>query len=401
LNSDVALVIPRAGQSVGNIGPRATKAPPEPGAKPFELRAMLEGPVVSATGTPAPGATRTALREARLDFLEAAKSRLWRRDLRLAELFNFVLVSTTVVFLLWQRWAAWAVAVGAAFTVAGMWLFARWSAPREERLRRIMVILARNRRPCMHCGYQLRGLRAARCPECGAAFDPDDARHLFGPDLLRLVSMRGRQVSAIVIVFVLAWVSSLASAAGWLMHAALCAALLAGFCSLHCYWTRAGRRQSRGGMGKLRSPVSSGCDGVPRSATYADVFVRPDTRRLDDRRVLATQLQALLIRWAFLALICTGLRALLSIDDAWLRTLSLGLGRRSSLLALAAPVLIWVIAMGLAFRTLIRRSHRRLRLLFAQLVPQCRWCSADISALPVGSSCQRCGKSIPPVELTG
>jgi hypothetical protein len=27
---------------------------------------------------------------------------------------------------------------------------------------------------CLHCGYSLRGLRAARCPECGREFDPLD-----------------------------------------------------------------------------------------------------------------------------------------------------------------------------------------------------------------------------------
>jgi hypothetical protein len=27
---------------------------------------------------------------------------------------------------------------------------------------------------CLHCGYALRGLTTARCPECGRAFDPTD-----------------------------------------------------------------------------------------------------------------------------------------------------------------------------------------------------------------------------------
>src|SRR5687768_6677880 len=26
---------------------------------------------------------------------------------------------------------------------------------------------------CLRCGYELRGLEACRCPECGLAFDPD------------------------------------------------------------------------------------------------------------------------------------------------------------------------------------------------------------------------------------
>jgi hypothetical protein len=29
-------------------------------------------------------------------------------------------------------------------------------------------------RPCGNCGYDLRGIAAARCPECGVAFDPDE-----------------------------------------------------------------------------------------------------------------------------------------------------------------------------------------------------------------------------------
>ncbi len=121
---------------------------------------------------------RTTLREARMDRIEAGKRRLWRGQLRLTQLVNGLIFCSAMLFMVWQRWAFWAAGGAAMYTAAGMWAFARWMAPREQRLRRHMVCLARRRRSCVSCGYRLCDLQHGRCPECGTDFDPNDTRHV-------------------------------------------------------------------------------------------------------------------------------------------------------------------------------------------------------------------------------
>jgi hypothetical protein len=45
-----------------------------------------------------------------------------------------------------------------------------WRKPMRRHLRRRLVALGVP--VCLECGYDLRGQTEARCPECGAAFDP-------------------------------------------------------------------------------------------------------------------------------------------------------------------------------------------------------------------------------------
>jgi len=72
---------------------------------------------------------------------------------------------------------------------------------------------------CMGCGYDLRSLPKGRCPECGRAFDPADAKTYRGE--LRNVNPRAVWI---IIIFGLAWPIALillSYAAWWCGYAEL------------------------------------------------------------------------------------------------------------------------------------------------------------------------------------
>lgn len=351
-------------------------------------------------------AAQTALREARVDRIEAGKRKLWRGHLRLTQLVNGPIFCSAMLFMVWQRWTFWAAGAAAMYTVAGMWAFARWMTPREQRLRRHMVCLARRRRSCVSCGYRLCDLQHGRCPECGTDFDPNDTRHVLRAETLRMYSSLARNISAIVIVHVMFWVAATVQGCSWMVSAGLATSLLTAFHLLHWSWIKQAR--SRDGASDLPSSVSrcpgcgaklcdldepapSTCHQCARPLTYGDVFIRPDVRRLWDRRITSLQYRSLMLRWAFLVLVCGGLSALVSLDTGLLRRMSLGMGRSMLFATLGVPLLVWVIGWTLAFRIFAQRLRRRLRLLFAQIRPTCRRCETDLSSLSVGSPCPTCG----------
>lgn len=365
---------------------------------------------------PATGPVADALREARLDRIEAGKTRLWHNDLRLTQFFNFTLLGSSVLFIVWQGWALWAAALAAACSGTGMWLFAKKMTPREERLRRHIVSLAKRRRRCAQCGYRLRDLTGARCPECGTAFDPSDDRHILAQETLISFSARARLVSAVVIVFTMVWISVLAGRYPLFVHAALAFSLLVAFHILHMVWMRQAERR-RPSDGHPCGPRCPSCDmvlaplsGGPPSAcywcshpmSYADVFIRPDVRRLTDRRYRRIQYDLLMLRWLFLVITCAGLLVLIRFDVIVYRMLaSFGSGRLSFVVGLTLPVLAWIIPLALVFRRLARRQRGRLSLLFARVAPQCPHCDADVSAQPVGAPCPACRRRFNPADVCG
>ncbi|MBN2560378.1 MAG: zinc finger-like domain-containing protein [Phycisphaerae bacterium] len=377
---------------------------------------------------------RNTLREARLDRIEAGKNRLWRGSLRVTQLVNLLMFSASALFIMWRAWAYWATALAAVFATLGMWVFARRMTPREERLRRLMVTLARRRRTCVVCGYLLRDLTGSKCPECGAGFDSRDDRHILAQETLHLYSSRARSVSAVVSVFVLFWVSALARGSVWQVHVALALALLAAFHVLHALWIRQARR-TKPRSDPAGTPHCPGCGGellletsnrqssifnrqsvipnpqstiLPRACprcdrrlTYADVFVRPDVRRLADRRARRLQYRMLALRWAFLVAIFAGLACLVRFGGALPRIQMFGLGGWSFYVSVMLPVLTWVMLMTAVLRYLARRQQRRLKLLFAQIVPQCPRCGAGLSGQPVGRPCPTCNRGIDPMYIRG
>ncbi|MFQ5495220.1 MAG: hypothetical protein ACE5EX_07540 [Phycisphaerae bacterium] len=345
-----------------------------------------------------------SLREARLDRIEAGKARLWRAQLRLTQVVNGLILGAAVPFVIWQDWAYWAAAVAAAWTVTGMWGFARWMGPREQRLRRHMVALARWRRRCVRCGYRLRDLTQPRCPECGAGFDFADTRRFLGAATLHRYSARARMISAVVIVAVLFWVSALARGAAWPWHVSLALGLAAAFHGLHLFWRfQAGRDCRTAGQPPVPQCVDCGhmlrapragppnvCPGCDRRLTYGEVFIRPDARRLTDARLVSIQYRSLVLRWVFLVAVCGGLTVLVHLDPRMFRSASFGRGRSMLFVSLGLPVLFWVAGSAVLFRHLARRLQQRLRLLFAQIAPTCPRCETDLSPVPVGDACPRC-----------
>ena len=393
------------------------------------------------------------LREARLDRIADGKSRHWQVDLRLTQLLNCIALGLSAAFIIRQNWAYWATGLAAAFAVACMWAFARAMSPREQRLRRRLACLAKRRRTCVVCGYRLHDLENHRCPECGTAFDPNDTRHLLTAETVRLYSSRARMTSAVVIVFVLFWMSGLAQRQPWPVQVGLALGLLLALQCLSAYWNRQAKRRERGDSVGIRSnttvarartivpsaadkrpntivaPASRRCspdrpDGATpllpplphcrecgtallthvnqnppetcpackRKLTYGDVFVRPDVRRLSDPRICAIQQKSLLIRWVFLVAVCGGLTVLTQLDAGLLRAAALGRGPTMLLITLGLPLFAWVFGLAIVFRHLARRLQTHLKLLFAQIHPACSRCARDMSADSVGACCPQCAR---------
>ncbi len=362
-----------------------------------------------------------ALREDRLDRIAAGKTRLWQVNLRLSQCVNCLILLVTVPFISWQRWTFWASGVAAAIAVSAVWAFARWMSPREQRLARHMAALARRRRTCAHCGYCIRDLQHAQCPECGERFDPTDTRHELRAETVRMYSSRGRLISAAIVVGVLFWVSALAQGRGWIDHLAFAGALLAAFFGLHVFWKHqaraaehkteesgpgaASRLDSQGSVALPPLPTCgdcgetlcdvdtrppAACPGCQRPLTRGDVFVRPDVRRLSDPRVTSLQLRSLILRWVFLVSVCGGLVVMIAAGPALGRRAAASLGAQMLLPAFGLGVAVWVTVLALVFRGSARRLQRRMRLLFALITPVCPQCGVDVSETPVGEDCSAC-----------
>ncbi len=353
-----------------------------------------------------------ATREARIDRIEAGKKRLWKIDLRISQVAHGTLMAVSISFVAWWGWPMWAGALAAAVAVAGMWTIARRMVPHEERLRRHMVTLARRRRTCLQCGYRLRGLASDRCPECGLRFDPDDQRHILGQQVLHTFSQRARQTSVVIIVFVIFWVCAMANGGIRTAHAALAFGLLAALHALHTLWNREARRSEtaavrmscpdcRADLAPAESGMPRTCPSCERPLIYSDIFVRPDNRRLTDRRIIHISHQALLLRWIFICAICGGATALVQLDIVARQVIVFVPTGPLALVVLAMPVLLYVVPVSLLFQRLARRQQRRLKTMLARVNLICPRCDVEISHLPVGDPCSNCRKAIHPSHVLG
>ena len=82
---------------------------------------------------------RHCVADDRLNLLIEGKDRLWKRNLRISELVNVVIISAASAFVMSQCWAWWAVAVASISAVACMWAFAHCMTPREQRLSLVQI----------------------------------------------------------------------------------------------------------------------------------------------------------------------------------------------------------------------------------------------------------------------
>ncbi len=408
-----------------------TLAPPLPSLSrpPRRSRPGDAGPEAACGRQPGERGSKAfqALREARLDAIAEGKSRLWRIHLRVSQVVNSLVFGLALGLVFRLNWTYWAAGAAAIVSVGGSWAFARWMAPRERRLRRHLVCLARHRRCCVHCGYRLRDLESCRCPECGLQFDPNDTRHVLTPESLQTYSSRARSVSAVAGTAVLIWVAMLANGAPWASQVVLALSLLAAFHGLHLYWLAQSRaRETRGGpeAAPETGPRSAGgpfccavcngplvsdssgrglcCPTCGRQAKLGEVFVRPAPQRPTDRRLVSIQYRSLLLRWAFLITICGGLTLVVRQIQAIAPVLaSLGLGRLGVFGGMTMIVLVWSMGVMGAFAGLARRLQQRLRLLCSAIRPVCPRCAADVSEAAVGGRCPKCSRRIALWMVTG
>ncbi len=349
------------------------------------------------------------LREDRLSRIEAGKTKLWRGSLRITQLVNIGLILIVGLIVIWQDWSFLGAAAGAAIATTGMWLFARRMAPTENRLRRHLLFLSAKRRTCARCGYRIHDLGGDKCPECGARFDPNDDRHLLrAPQTLRIYSMQARRNSAVVIVLAIFWSCALANKSGWATHLALALGGLAAFHCLHALWIHSARaiQKRRGPPTRMphcpacktelpvkaarRNPLPDRCPKCQKPLTHGDLFIRPDARWLNDPRVHRIQYRLLILRWCFLVTIFTGLVVFTQVDPVVRRITSLGLGP----IGLVLFVVFFIGAAAGALRLLGVRLQRRLKLLFAQVEPQCERCNAPITKVSIGEPCPECGRAM-------
>ncbi len=291
------------------------------------------------------------IRARRIDRIEAGKSQFWRINLRVTELVNFLVFVPSITFMWWQSWAFWALVPACAVSVGGMWAFARRMRPREARLCRHMVFLARHRRRCAMCRYCIQGLGGPCCPECGFKFDSADDRHLLIPLINQMYSRQGRHVAAVAIIAGMSSVVLLAQSAEWFWYIAWSGALLVSLNGLFAYWV-------------LRARIQQSAFERAGIRPFSD---RPDPRRPADWRLLRIQYGGVLIRWAMLTMICGGLAAIVNLDASILRFASFGRGLPGLVISLGVPVLVYVLGVSLVTRMLVSRLAKRLRILLADV----------------------------------
>lgn len=292
-----------------------------------------------------------ALRRRRIDWIEEGKTRYWKFNLRLSELVNFVVFVPSILFLWYHAWSSWALIPAITIAVGGMWVFARRMRPREARLCRQMVFIARRRRRCASCRYCIQGLPGPRCPECGFEFDVRDDRHLLIPLMNAMYSHQGRQVAAVAISAGMAAVVLLAQGASWRWHVGWSLALLVALHGLFVLWIVQAKRQQREFERTGVHPFSE----------------RPDPRRPADWRMLRLQYASIFLRWGMMSAICGGLAVIVNLDASVLRILSFGVGANMLAVSLGVPVLAYVLGVGMVTRSIGTRLMNRMRVMFAEV----------------------------------
>lgn len=281
------------------------------------------------------------LRADRLDYLEAAKSKIWKNDLRLSELAYFTLLIPALAAMWWFKWSWPVCLIASVYAVIGMLAFSTWMVPRERRLIRHMMFLARHRRRCIDCRYVIQDVERHLCPECGKAFNPQDQRHLMLPLINQLYSQQARRIAAVAIPMMLVEITLIAGGASVALHTAAAAGFLLAF---HCvfgltYWEA--RRDTSTGR-----PWSS-----LRQMLAATGF----------SRLLRLQYSGLLLRWAFLVSLCGGLAAILQINVATLERLGIANTPFGVYGGIGTPALVWLGLVIFGYRHLMVTLHSRMR----------------------------------------
>ena len=268
-------------------------------------------------------------RERRIDRIEAGKSAHWRTDLRISQSANVLILVVAGGFLMWRDWSWTALAPACIFAVGGMWAVALRMRPREARLCRHMMFLARHRRRCAMCRYCIQGIDSDRCPECGFEFDIKDNRHLLIPWLAKTYSRQGRQVGAIAIVAVMIGMTLITHRATWQFFSLWSLGLLLACHALYVAWMQS----------------ASSASGVKSLANDQAVA----------KRVLKFQYLALLLRWAFLTALVMGIHLNLTVGNAWILT---RFGKTGAIASIVARLSIWVVTVAFVAGTLGRRIRQ-------------------------------------------
>ncbi|MCA9254741.1 MAG: hypothetical protein KDA33_03850 [Phycisphaerales bacterium] len=271
--------------------------------------------------------------------------------LRVSEIANFGALAPAIILLWWQTWAWQALVPACSIAVGAMWTVAWRMRPREERLCRHMVFLARHRRRCAMCRYCIQGLAGPCCPECGFAFDVDDDRHLMIPLINQMYSRQGRHVAAVAISAGMAAVVLLAQGADWRWHVVWSLALLLVLHMVFGVWILQARSRQNAFERAGVTPFSD----------------RPDPRRPSDWRLLRLQYVGVLLRWAMMTAICGGLAVIVNLDPSVLRVLAFGGGADMLVVSLGVPVLAYVLGVGMLMRVLVSRLMTRMRIMLAEI----------------------------------
>jgi hypothetical protein len=291
---------------------------------------------------------RAALRDRRIDRIEAGKSALWRADLRISQSANVAILAIAGGFLMLMGWTWTALVPGCVFAVGGMWAVALRMRPRETRLCRHMMFLARHRRRCAICRYCIQGLTSRQCPECGFPFDPADNRHLLIPQLNRIYSQQGREVGAVAIAAVMIGMTLIAQKANWQSFALWSLGLLIAFHGLYAAWmlsvsaATVRKREAREFNGTDVEVKFDAANSIPESEI--------------SQHILRHQYLGLLLRWAFLTALVTGIHFNLSVGNAFLPTT---FGKSAVIASIIARISIWIITVAFAAGYLGRRLRHR------------------------------------------
>lgn len=281
------------------------------------------------------------LRAERLDFLEASKSKIWKNDLRLSELAYFSLLIPALAAMWWFAWSWPVCLIASVYAVIGMLAFSTWMVPRERRLIRHMMFLARHRRRCIDCRYVIQDVERAVCPECGKAFDPHDERHLMLPLINQLYSQQARRIAAVAIPMMLVEITLIASGASVALHVAAAASFLFAFHGVFGLTCWDARRDANG-----TRPWQ-----LLRQRLSTNAF----------RRLLGLQYAGLILRWAFLVSLCGGLAAILQINTATLERLGIANTPLGVYGGIGTPALVWMGVVIFGYRQLMVVLHARMR----------------------------------------
>ena len=328
------------------------------------------------------------LRAERLDHLEASKSTIWKNDLRLSELAYFALLTPALGAMWWSAWS-WSMCLMASiYSIVGMLAFSTWMVPRERRLIKHMMFLARYRRRCIDCRYVVQDSPRGQCPECGKAFDPNDQRHLMLPLINQLYSQQARRIATVAIPMILVEITLIARSAPLAGHAWAAAGFLVAFHAIFglTWW---GARKSdevmkgiaegnrpfqqwqlieRGAIASF-SPMhnttkSDSVHAVSPTATRLQApwsALRGKLRPECFTSLLKLQYTGLLLRWVFLVALCGGLAAILRLDPATLKSLGIATTPLGLYGGIGVPALVWMALVIFGHRQLMLGLHGRMR----------------------------------------